>query len=164
MLHYVRSGGQAGVHRGLDHGHDLPRGREHLGGDVHAHPPGFPQQPHLTAVVGSALQATGQYLIRQENHNRRALHSALHFQPDLILLDALPEHLELDEIAQQIHANAALQNVPVVCLTSLAPNGQIGSVGFFGGYSFVANSFELDDMVNCIAEMLNDDLPFGAPA
>ena len=120
--------------------------------------------PHLTAVVGSALQATGQYLIRQENHNRRALHSALHFQPDLILLDALPEHLELDEIARQIHANTALQNVPVVCRTSLAPNGQIGSVGFFGGYSFVANSFELDDMVNCIAEMLNDDLPFGAPA
>ena len=121
-------------------------------------------EPHLTAVVGSALQATGQYLIRQENHNRRALHSALHFQPDLILLDALPEHLELDEIARQIHANTALQNVPVVCLTSLAPNGQIGSVGFFGGYSFVANSFELGDMVNCIAEMLNDDLPFGAPA
>lgn len=121
-------------------------------------------EPHLTAVVGSALKATGQYLIRQENHNRRALHSALHFQPDLILLDALPEHLELDEIARQIHANTALQNVPVVCLTSLAPNGQIGSVGFFGGYSFVANSFELGDMVNCIAEMLNDDLPFGAPA
>jgi DNA-binding response OmpR family regulator len=121
-------------------------------------------QPHLAAVVGSALQATGQYLIRQENHCRRALHTALHFQPDLILLDAGPEHLELDEIAQQIHANAALQNVPVVCLTTLAPNGQIGSVGFFGGYSFVANSFQLDDMVNCIAEMLSDDLALGASA
>ena len=63
-------------------------------------------EPHLTAIVGSALQATGQYLIRQENHSRRALHAALHFQPDLILLDAVPEHLELDEIAQQIHADA----------------------------------------------------------
>ena len=58
-------------------------------------------EPHLTAVVGSALQATGRYLIRQEKHSRRALHSALHFQPDLILLDAVPEHLEVDEIAQQ---------------------------------------------------------------
>ena len=63
-------------------------------------------EPHLTAVVGSALQATGRYLIRQENHSRRALHSALHFQPDLILLDAVPEHLEVDEIAQQIHADS----------------------------------------------------------
>ena len=121
-------------------------------------------EPHLTAVVGTALQATGQYWIRQESHCRRALHTALHFQPDLILLDAAPEHLELDEIAQQIHANASLQNVPVVCLTSFSQNGQIGSVGFFGGYSFVANSFQLDDMVNCIAEMLDDDLAHDASA
>ncbi len=112
--------------------------------------------PHLTALVGSALEATGRYLIRQENHCRRALHSALHFQPDLILVDAAPEHLELDEIAQQIHADRALQDVPVVCLTSLAGNGQIGSVGFLGGYSFVADPFHIDDMVNCIAEILKE--------
>ena len=109
-------------------------------------------EPHLTTVVGSALQATGQYLIRQENHNRRALHAALHFQPDLILLDAAPEHLELDEIARQIHGDPSLHDVPVICLTTLAPNGQIGSVGFFGGYTFMANPFQLGDMVNCIAD------------
>ena len=120
--------------------------------------------PHLTAVVGSALQATGKYLIRQENHSRRALHSALHFQPDLILLDAAPAHLELDEIAQQIHANVSLYDVPVMCLTSLAPNGQIGSVGFFGGYTFVANPFHLADMVACIGEMLKEKRSFGKAA
>ncbi|HEX4666070.1 MAG TPA: hypothetical protein VH207_05675 [Chthoniobacterales bacterium] len=118
--------------------------------------------PHLSAVVGSALQATGRYLIRQENHGRRALHSALHFQPDLILLDAAPEHLELDEIAQQIHADKALQDVPVVCLTSLAANGQIGSVGFLGGYCFVADPFYVDDMVRCIAEILKEKRERGA--
>ena len=121
-------------------------------------------EPHLTAVVGSALRATGQYLIRQENHSRRALHTALHFQPDLILLDAAPEHLELDEIARQIHANVSLQDVPVICLTSLSPNGQIGSVGFFGGYTFMANPFQLGDMVACIAEMLNEKRSFDAAA
>lgn len=121
-------------------------------------------EPHLTAVVGSALQATGQYLIRQENHSRRALHTALHFQPDLILLDAAPEHLELDEIARQIHANGSLHDVPVICLTSLSPNGQIGSVGFFGGYTFMANPFQLGDMVACIGEMLKEKRSFGKAA
>ncbi len=118
-------------------------------------------EPHLTAVVGSALQATGQYLIRQENHGRRALHSALHFQPDLIVLDAFPDHLELDKIAQQIHADTSLQDVPVLCLTSRTTAGHFGSVGFFGGYTFVANPFLLQDMVNCIAEMLSDKHRFG---
>ena len=121
-------------------------------------------EPHLTALVGSALQVTGQYLVRQENHCRRALHAALHFQPDLILLDAVPEHLELDEIARQIHANTSLQDVPILCLTSLAPNGQIGSVGFFAGYTFMANPFQLADMVACIAEMLKDGRSFDAAA
>ena len=113
------------------------------------------------STVGSALEATGLYLIRQENHSRRALHAALHFQPDLILLDAVPEHLELDQIAQQIHSDSSLHDVPVVCLTSLTPAGHIGSVGFFNGYTFVANPFLLQDMVNCIAEMLDDKRRFG---
>ena len=111
-------------------------------------------EPHLTAIVSSALQTSGQYLIRQESYSRQALEAALHFQPDLILLAVEPGHLEVDEVAQPIHADGALHDVPVLCLTSLAANGQIGSVGFLGGYTFVANPFRLDEMVSCIAEIL----------
>lgn len=121
-------------------------------------------EPHLTTAVGSALEATGQYLVRQESHRSRAVKAALHFQPDLILLDVAPAHLEIDEIAQQIHAEASLQDVPVICLTSLATDGQIGSIGFFGGYTFVANPFRLDDMVNCIGEIMREDVVFEAHA
>ena len=120
--------------------------------------------PHLTALVGADLQATGQYLIREENHSRRALHSALHFQPDLILLDAAPEHLDFDQITRQIHADISLHEVPVICLTSLAPNGKIGSIGFFGGYTFMADPFQLNDLVACIAEMLKETRSFGKAA
>jgi DNA-binding response OmpR family regulator len=113
-------------------------------------------EPHLTAMVGLALQASGRYLIRQEGYSPGALDVALHFQPDLILLDAEPQHLEIDAIAQRIHADRSLHDVPIVCLTSLSPNGQIGSVGFLGGYTFVANPFHLEDMVRCIAELLKE--------
>ena len=69
--------------------------------------------------------------------------------------------MELDQVAQQIHADTSLQDVPVVCLTSLTSTGNIGSVGFFGGFTFVANPFLLQDMVNCIAEMLEEKRRFG---
>ena len=111
-------------------------------------------EPHLTAMVNSALQGIGRYSIRQQSYGPEALAAALDFQPDLILLDAEPEHLELDQVARQIHAESGLQNVPVLCLTNLAANGQIGSVGFLGGYTFLANPFRLDEMVSCIAEIL----------
>ena len=121
-------------------------------------------EPHLTALVGSALQATGKYLILQEMRDRRVLHAALHFQPDLILLDSPPDYLRLDEILRQFHANAFLNEVPIICLTSLAANGQIGSLGFFGGYTFVADSFQLADLVACITEMLKGQRRSGAAA
>jgi DNA-binding response OmpR family regulator len=111
-------------------------------------------EPRLTAMVSSALRASGQYLIQEESYSPNALQTALHFQPDLILVDAEPEHLEIDQVAGQIHAERALHDVPLVCLTSLAPNGQIGTVGFLGGYTFLANPLQIDDMVSCIAEIL----------
>jgi hypothetical protein len=55
------------------------------------------------------------------------------------LLDAAPEHLEFDQITRQIHANISLHDSAGHLPTSLAPNGKIGSVGFFGGYTFMAN-------------------------
>ncbi len=111
-------------------------------------------EPRLTALVSSALQASGQYVIHQQSYSLEALGAALHFNPDLILVDAEPEHLEIDKVAQQIHAERALHDVPVVCLTSLAQNGQIGTVGFLGGYTFLANPCHIEDMVRCIAEIL----------
>jgi DNA-binding response OmpR family regulator len=121
-------------------------------------------EPHLTALVGSALQANGTYLIQRESHNRRMLHAALHFQPHLILLDAAPDHRSLDEIARQIHGNAFLNEVPIICLTTCAADGKIGSIGFFGGYTFVADPFPLGDLVASITEMLKGQRPFGAAA
>jgi DNA-binding response OmpR family regulator len=114
-------------------------------------------EPRLTTMVEAALQATGQYLIRRESYGRSALDAALRFQPDLILLDVAPAHLEDDPIAHQIQGEAALRNVPVVCLTSLDSDGRIGAVGTFGGYTFLAKSFLLQDMVSCIGEMLHDN-------
>lgn len=79
---------------------------------------------------------------------------ALEFRPDLILVDAEPARLELDAVAQQIHAERALQDVPVLCLSTLGVSGEIGTTGFLGGYTLLANSFYLDDMVRWIGEIL----------
>jgi CheY-like chemotaxis protein len=114
-------------------------------------------EPSLTAVVREALNATGRYLIKEENHSLRALHAARHFQPDLILLDVVMPDLDGREVARQIRDDPALQDVPIVFVTSLSQDGFIGSTGFLGGYSFVAKPFHISDLVDCVAEMLGDE-------
>ncbi len=64
-----------------------------------------------------------------------------------MLLDTPPDHLRLDEIAREIHANAFLNEVPIICLTTLAADGKIASIGFFSDYTFVAEPFPVHDLV-----------------
>lgn len=122
-------------------------------------------EPRLTAIVREALEATGRYLIKEENRSLRALHAARHFQPDLILLDVIMPELDGRDVAVQMRADPALQDVPIVFVTSLAPDGVIGSTGFLGGYTFVAKPFRIADLVNCVDEMLGDEaVPAGKQA
>lgn len=111
-------------------------------------------EPHLTALISSALAASGEYVVRRESYRPEALIAALDFRPDLVLVDAEPERLEIDAVAQQLHAEGALHDVPVLCLTTLNSKGEIGTVGFLGPYTFLANPFHLEDMVRCIGEIL----------
>ena len=87
-------------------------------------------EPHLTALVRQALEATGHYEIKEENHSLRALHAARHFQPDLILLDVLMPELDGREVAREMQADPALQDVPIIFVTSLSADGKISTVGF----------------------------------
>ncbi len=114
-------------------------------------------EPQLTALVRAAFASTGRYLIKEENRSLRALHAARHFQPDLILLDVMMPELDGTEIAQQLRHDPALQDVPIVFVTSLAADGVIGTVGYLSGYSFVAKPFQISDLINCVDEMLGDD-------
>jgi DNA-binding response OmpR family regulator len=121
-------------------------------------------EPRFTALVESALLAEGTYWIQRETYNPRIVRAALHFQPNLILLDPPPDGLRLEQLERQIHGNAFLNEVPVICLTTLAADGKIGSIGFFGGYTFVADPCELGDLVAGITEILKDQPSFGAAA
>ena len=114
-------------------------------------------EPSLTTLVRQALEATGRYLIKEENRSLRALHAARHFQPDLILLDVVMPELDGRDVARQLREDPALQDVPIVFVTSLSKDGVIGSTGFLSGYSFVAKPFHISDLVNCVAEMLGEE-------
>lgn len=113
--------------------------------------------PRLTALVRDAFEATGRYLIKEENRSLRALHAARHFQPDVILLDVIMPELDGREVAQQLRADPALQDVPIVFVTSLDADGVIGSIGFLSGYSFVAKPFRIEDLIGCVDGLLEDE-------
>jgi DNA-binding response OmpR family regulator len=114
-------------------------------------------EPQLTARLREAFAATGRYLIKTENHGAHVLPAARHFQPDLLLAGAILPDFAGPELAQQFHHEPALRNVPIVFVTSLDAQGGIGSVGYLGGFSFVAKPFQIADLISCVEEILADE-------
>lgn len=109
-------------------------------------------EPQVTALIRSALEETGDYLIREEHDGRRASHAARWFQPDLILLDvmgAAPEAARIPDEWQQDGPNKP----PVMFLSSA--NGRVATGGVLHGYSFLANPVPIEEFVRCVSELLN---------
>jgi DNA-binding response OmpR family regulator len=113
-------------------------------------------EPGVTAIVRRALEGTGKYLVKVEQDSRLALHAAPWFLPDLILLDAAKAESEGEDVSRQLQSDPALKNTPFLFLSGKsASEEKVMTGGFLSGYSFLATSVSLDDLLRCVDEILN---------
>jgi len=109
-------------------------------------------EPGMTALVRKALESTGRYLVKVEHDTRVALHAVPWFLPDLILLDAARG----EDVNRQLRSDPALGGTPFLFLSVNGSSCEkVVTGGFFGGYRFLANAVSLDEILNCVDEMLN---------
>ncbi|WP_374486083.1 two-component system response regulator [Zoogloea sp.] len=74
--------------------------------------------PQNLAVLGELLQP--HYRVRAANSGERALRAAgLAPRPDLILLDVMMPGMDGYEVLQQLHADPATRNIPVIFVTAM---------------------------------------------
>lgn len=111
-------------------------------------------EPHATNLVRSALEETGQYLIKEEHDTRCAVNAARWFQPNLILFELLNPGAQASSIAQNLQLDASCKDTPVLFFSANGDDGRVVSGGVLGGYSFFANPVAIEDFVRCIAELL----------
>lgn len=117
-------------------------------------------EPKMTVLVRSALETTGQYLVRVEQDSRLALCAAPWFLPDLILLDAEKAEAEGEDVHRQLESHPALKDTPFLFLSgNAASEKSVLTGGFISGYSFLATVVSLDDLIRCVDEMLNPAPP-----
>ena len=58
--------------------------------------------PDVTRTINLILEATGRYVIREENRGQRALETAREFKPDLVFLDFMMPDIDGNEVAAQL--------------------------------------------------------------
>jgi CheY-like chemotaxis protein len=109
---------------------------------------------HVSALVRSALEKSGEYLIKEEHDSRLALNAARWFQPDLILCDASTSRASAP-VADQLQKDPALRDTPLVFL-SANESGDEGVIsgGILSGYTFLANRVAVEEFVGYVGELL----------
>ena len=112
-------------------------------------------RPSDSLLVKSYLEATGLYVVQEENRATAALAAAEKFLPALILLDVLMPGLDGLELAESFRRSPLLQNVPIVFVTSLATKSETATgAGPIGRYPVLAKPFILSDLSACVARNL----------
>lgn len=109
----------------------------------------------FTQMVKLNLEAAGKYEVMTENKGGNALIAAKQFHPDLILLDIVMPDMEGSVVAEQLLGDDLVKDIPIVFLTALVTQKEIGtSYTFIGNHPYIAKPVSTNDLINCIEKNL----------
>ena len=110
----------------------------------------------LADMVKMNLEGTGDYEVCVEYRSTRALQTARSFKPDLILLDYIMPGLDGGDVSTQFHDDPFLTKVPLVMVTALISNREMGTDGTStrGGHVMLAKPIKFQALLDCIEKHL----------
>ncbi len=111
----------------------------------------------ITRTLKLFLDRRGGYEVRTENRGSRAIQVARDFRPDLIVLDIVMPDADGGAIAQDLGEDPELKSVPIVFLSALIKENEIGGQGVVigdGGHTYMAKPVEPDALIGHIQERL----------
>ena len=82
--------------------------------------------PKLSSLLAVILDRLGGYEVREENRSFAALLTALHFRPNLVLLDVDMPGKDGGAVYTEMSKHPILANTPVIFVTSLVSKDETG--------------------------------------
>jgi DNA-binding response OmpR family regulator len=110
----------------------------------------------LTRMVQMNLERAGDFEVRTENFGSKAIEAAREFEPDMIFLDVMMPDKSGDEVAQELHDDPVLRNIPYVFMTAIVTKDETDTMGTnIGGNEFLAKPVKTDELLAAIEKMTN---------
>ena len=109
----------------------------------------------FTEVAKLNLEETGSYEVMIENRGSQGLAAARQYKPDIILLDIIMPDMDGGQVANQMKADEATRDIPIIFLTAAVTGTEVDSRGgLIGGHPFIAKPGSLEELIYCIEEQL----------
>ena len=107
----------------------------------------------LCRVLKLNLEETGEYEVKTETRGTRALAIARDFKPNLIILDFVMPDIDGGSLLNQLQADNATKNIPVIFLTAIASKDDSDEKVVAGHY-ILAKPVAFDTLVQSIKEKI----------
>lgn len=102
----------------------------------------------FTRLLKLNLEGTGRYSVLTENNPLIALPAAIHFKPDLILMDVMMPGLDGGDVANLFSKHPDLRNIPIIFLTATVKHAEVdASDGEIGGLHFLSKPVSLPELL-----------------
>lgn len=112
-------------------------------------------EPSLTRLIKANLERTGRFEVMTENQGSKAIETAKHFKPDLMLLDVMMPDMEGSEIAALIEEDPQLSGTKYIFLTAIVRRDETEPTGsLIGGHLFIAKPIKTGELIAAIDRVL----------
>jgi CheY-like chemotaxis protein len=107
----------------------------------------------FTRLLKANLEATRRYRVLTENNPLIALPAAIHFKPDLILMDVMMPGLDGGDVANLFSKHPDLRDIPIIFLTATVKHAEVdASHGEIGGLHFLSKPISLPELLKHLDE------------
>jgi len=111
-------------------------------------------EPTLQKAISQFLEGKG-YKIESALDGEIGLSMAKKIKPDLILLDLILPKKDGFEVLKEIKKDENIKHIPVIVLTNLEGNADIGEIFSFGAAAYLVKAnYDLEEVVKKIEETL----------
>ncbi|MFH1458843.1 MAG: response regulator [Candidatus Omnitrophota bacterium] len=117
-------------------------------------------EENLCSFLKKNLELIGKFKVFTANNGQAGIALAKSEKPDIIILDIMMPQMAGPEVADILKARPETKNIPIVFLTAIITKEEIGinEIRQIGGCNYIAKPVETDKLIECINEILNDNL------
>lgn len=116
-------------------------------------------EPSFTRLVKATLEATGKFLVSEDNEGTAAVELARELKPDVILLDVIMPQSDGGAIAYNISSDPALCKTPIIFLTAIISKEDAAVHKQLGGFPCLSKPIGTAELVATIEAVLSGGSP-----
>lgn len=112
-------------------------------------------EPGFSRMLKLNLEEAGAFDVCTVNQSAEAIPAALHFKPDIILLDVVMPGMDGGDLAIEIRHRPQLKSIPIIFISAMVTRSESEEGVFMsGGERFLAKPVKLDVLTRAIQEII----------